>query len=116
MTAKMTYKQTAESKPRSFRHLSLLCASPINDGGRVPFARGSRCQCHRWHCERNGALSASEVRLSSSTPGWQGCTPTCNVVDLVRDALPLLAKAAHFPIVTRSAEGGVLSCRTAACK
>jgi len=27
----------------------------------VPFARGSRCQCHRWHCERNGALSASEV-------------------------------------------------------
>ena len=36
MTAKMRYKQTAESKPRSFRHLSLLCASPINDGGRGP--------------------------------------------------------------------------------
>ena len=27
----------------------------------VPFTRGSCCQCHRWHCERNGALSASEV-------------------------------------------------------
>ena len=27
----------------------------------VPFTCESRCQCHRWHCERNGALSASEV-------------------------------------------------------
>ena len=36
MTAKMTYKQTAESKPRSFRHLSLLSAPRINDGGRGP--------------------------------------------------------------------------------
>src|SRR5262249_8691192 len=35
-----------------------------------------------------------------------------NAVDLVRDALPLPAKTAYFPIVTV----GMLSCRTAACK
>ena len=41
MTAKMTYKQTVESKPRSFRHLSFL--SPLVSAcGGFPFCAHSR--------------------------------------------------------------------------
>src|SRR5262249_55351869 len=48
MTAKMTYKQTAESKPRSFRHLSVLSPLVSACGGfpfcaqiMIPRARGA---------------------------------------------------------------------------
>src|SRR5262249_18526366 len=50
MTAKMTYKQTAESKPRSFRHLSL---SPLVSAcGGFPFCAQIM---NLWHGARAGA-------------------------------------------------------------
>src|SRR5215813_14692357 len=55
----------------------------------------------------------SEIPLSSTGALPAKIGRRDNAVDLLRDALPLPAKTAHFPIVTGE---GMLSCRTAACK
>ena len=75
------------------------------------FAHSSRS------CQLNPCIlvsqETSEIPLSSTGALHAKIGRRDNAVDLVRDALPLPAKTAHFPIVTGE---GMLSCRTAACK
>ena len=53
----------------------------------------------------------SEIQLSSSTPGWQGCTP--NIVEIRSLCLRRQRILLSLPDLEKS---GMLSCRTAACK
>jgi hypothetical protein len=52
-----------------------------------------------------------EIALSSSTPGWQGCTP--NIVEIRSLCLRRQRIFLSLPDLEKS---GMLSCRTAACK
>ena len=74
------------------------------------FAHSSRS------CQLNPCIlvsqETSEIPLSSTGALHAKIGRRDNAVELVRDALPLPAKTAYFPVVTGE---GMLSCRTAAC-